>query len=624
MTTLAEHIIEVGAENHPPMLEKSMYDSWVSRIRLFIKGKKHGRMMLDSIDNCPLVYPTVEEDGQTRPKKYSELTEAQQLQDDCDVRATNIILHGLPPDVYALVNHQVAAKDIWIEFFNVSTPQQFTPVYTLPIHHQQHHTPVDLQQQSISPQPFISSSVTQQSQAKFPQLASGLVVPTFQQREDLIVCINKAMAFLSVVASSFAGTGNKGIATTSRGNYVASQPRVVKSHNCQGEGHMKLMLVEAQEAGQILDEEKLAFIADHGIEEAPVTQQTNVGLKIPQNSAFQTKDLDAFDSDCDDISSAKAVLMVNLSSCDSDVLSEVPYSNTYPNDMINQDVQEMSYSKQTHIDDYPDNEINSDSNIISYSQYLQESQDAEQAFWLKHSNYNLDTSVKSHTPVRIEAPSELPKVSLVNESLKKLKYHLASFDKVVKKRTTSDAITADEITKVQTIFNQMEVAVDYNAHVKHSVRNAKFESICVICNKFLFDANHDMCLIDYVNDVNVHSKSKSKRNKMRKVWKPKGKVFSEIRYSWKPTERIFTIFRNMSPLTRIVSTKEVPLKETTITPVITPSSELKVYSRKPKASGYVGSSSKAKIVESKTSNTKEPKQSWGSTASDVPSSSLID
>ncbi|GKA33073.1 hypothetical protein Tco_0719440, partial [Tanacetum coccineum] len=61
MTTLAEHIIVAGAENRPPMLEKSMYDSCASRIPLFIKGKKHGRMMLDSIDNGPLVYPTVEE-----------------------------------------------------------------------------------------------------------------------------------------------------------------------------------------------------------------------------------------------------------------------------------------------------------------------------------------------------------------------------------------------------------------------------------------------------------------------------------------------------------------------------------------------------------------------------------
>ncbi|GJX22887.1 retrovirus-related pol polyprotein from transposon TNT 1-94 [Tanacetum coccineum] len=126
-----------------------------------------------------------------------------------------------------------------------------------------------------------------------------------------------------------------------------------------------------------------------------------------------------------------------------------------------------------------------------------------------------------------------------------------------------------------------------NARVKHSVRNAKFESICAICNKCLFDANHDMCVIDYVNDVNVRSKSKSKRNKMRKVWKPTGKVLNEIRYSWKPIA-------------------------------------LKVYSRKPKASRSVWSSSKAKIVESKTSNTKEPKQSGGSTVSDVPSSSLND
>nr|GEY16979.1 ribonuclease H-like domain-containing protein [Tanacetum cinerariifolium] len=72
---LAEQIIVAGAKNHPSMLEKSMYYSWTSRIRLFIKGKKHVRMMLDSIDDGPLVYPTVKESGQTSLKKYSELTE---------------------------------------------------------------------------------------------------------------------------------------------------------------------------------------------------------------------------------------------------------------------------------------------------------------------------------------------------------------------------------------------------------------------------------------------------------------------------------------------------------------------------------------------------------------------
>ncbi|GKA94881.1 hypothetical protein Tco_1074417 [Tanacetum coccineum] len=61
----------------------------------------------------PLVYLTVEENGQVRNKKYAEITEQEKLQDYCDVQAINIVLQGLPPDVYTLVNHCKSAKDIW-------------------------------------------------------------------------------------------------------------------------------------------------------------------------------------------------------------------------------------------------------------------------------------------------------------------------------------------------------------------------------------------------------------------------------------------------------------------------------------------------------------------------------
>ncbi|GJY78739.1 hypothetical protein Tco_0484540 [Tanacetum coccineum] len=59
--------------------------------------------------------------------------------------------------------------------------------------------------------------------------------------------------------------------------------------------------------------------------------------------------------------------------------------------------------------------------------------------------------------------------------------------------------------KVKSSLNKMNSIFETvsNAHVKHFVRNSKFESIYDICNKCLFDANHDMCVIDYVNDVNV-------------------------------------------------------------------------------------------------------------------------
>ncbi|GJX48405.1 hypothetical protein Tco_0273595 [Tanacetum coccineum] len=54
-------------------------------------------MILESVENGPLIWPTIEENGVTRLRKYSELTPADAIQADCDVKATNIILQGLPP-----------------------------------------------------------------------------------------------------------------------------------------------------------------------------------------------------------------------------------------------------------------------------------------------------------------------------------------------------------------------------------------------------------------------------------------------------------------------------------------------------------------------------------------------
>ncbi|GKC72412.1 hypothetical protein Tco_1118295 [Tanacetum coccineum] len=180
---------------------------------------------------------------------------------------------------------------------------------------------------------------------------ASLDVPMFQQGEDPIERINKGLAFLSAVASRFPPSNNQLRTSSNPRNHATIQDGKVTVQQVQGRQNHSY--------------------ADPGISKALVAQQI-----IPQNLAFQTDDLDSYDSNCDDLSSAKAVLMANLSSCDPEVLSEVPYSDSYPNDMINQDVQEMQYSEQTDVDDFQDNEIHSGSNIIPYSQYLQESQDA--------------------------------------------------------------------------------------------------------------------------------------------------------------------------------------------------------------------------------------------------------
>ncbi|GJS33414.1 hypothetical protein Tco_0531796 [Tanacetum coccineum] len=100
--TLAEYMILSGADNCPPMLDKDLYDSWKSRMELYMQNREHGRMILESVENGPLIWPTVEENGVIRTKKYAELSAAEKIQADCDMKATNIILQCLPADIYSL------------------------------------------------------------------------------------------------------------------------------------------------------------------------------------------------------------------------------------------------------------------------------------------------------------------------------------------------------------------------------------------------------------------------------------------------------------------------------------------------------------------------------------------
>ncbi|GKA29827.1 hypothetical protein Tco_0716072 [Tanacetum coccineum] len=372
----------------------------------------------------------------------------------------------------------------------------------------------------------------------------------------------------------------------------------------------------------------------------------------------------------------------------------------------------------------------------------------------------------SDIPTNVKVPKELPKVSLVHVSLKKLKYHLANFDVVVKERTTPTTITegmwgfkhtkacfrdeiipfvkalkdlfstfnqqlVDELAEVQNVFYQMEQVVEQHrsveisnlnaclqekvlvittlkdelrklkgkdlannkvthhpsdpeintepttpkllnkrsshsayikhtqeeaavlrdlidhiqanypldptlesayhvvapkgtAHVQHSKLNANSELKCVKCNGCMLSDNHDLCVLNYINNVNARAKSKSaKKQRKRKVWKPTGKMFTTIGYIWRPTGWTFTIVGNACPLTRITTTTEAPLRK----PVVLDNETSKpavtlVYSRKPKNSKTNVPVSKSKVLQSTSANNKEPNKSQGSIISNVPFSSL--
>nr|GEV14233.1 retrovirus-related Pol polyprotein from transposon TNT 1-94 [Tanacetum cinerariifolium] len=294
-------------------------------------------MILESVEHGPLLWPSVIEDGVARLKKYSELSSAEAIPADCDVKETNIILQALPSDIYALVSMHKVAKDLWerIQMYPATNSQLRT-----------------------------SSNPRQQA-----TINDGRVtIQPIQGRQ------NHMLAGSSRPFASGSGC-------------TSGRQRAIVRYNCKGEGHMakqctkpkrkrdaewfkdKVLLVQAQANGHVLQEDELDFLADPGTTETSTNQTV-----VTTNAAYQADDLDAYDSYCDELNSTKVALMANLSHCGSDNLAEVNNQNNMPTHLIPQKMQVPLTSEQSTILAHSNTKNTSDSNIISYSKFMNESQ----------------------------------------------------------------------------------------------------------------------------------------------------------------------------------------------------------------------------------------------------------
>nr|GEY11412.1 hypothetical protein [Tanacetum cinerariifolium] len=466
MTSLADKAILSGADNRPPMLEKDMYDLWKSLMELYMLYRQHGRMILESIENGPLLWPTFEENGVTRSKKYSELSATEAIQADCDERI-KMLMQGT-----SLTKQERECK-LYDDFDKFA---------------------------------YRKGESLLHQQSEFSQPDTGLVVPVFQKGDDPIVAITHMMSFLTtVVTSRYPPTNNqlrtslnpRQQATINNGRVTiqliqgrqnsmtagmsrqyrsgpsgtSRKQRVIVCYICKGEGHMSkqcikpkkkrdeawfkdnVLLVQAQANGQVLHEEELEFLANPRIAETQRIEHV-----VTNNATYQADDLDTYDSDCDEINSSKIALMVNMSHYGSDNLTETELS-------------------------------------------------AEQAFWSQYLLNSKEHNLSSSTTI-VEVPKELPKVSMVNSSLKKLKFHLASLDVVVKERTTATAITKGtwgfEYTKA--CFRD-EIIPFVKAVEQHCVDKKKFQdkmNDVLKENKRLLEQALSVDIVNIVVNANVN------------------------------------------------------------------------------------------------------------------------
>nr|GEX10184.1 putative ribonuclease H-like domain-containing protein [Tanacetum cinerariifolium] len=589
------------------MLEKDMYDSWKSRMELYMLNRQHGRMILEFVENSPLLWPTVEEKGVTRLKKYSELSTIESIQADCDIMATNIILQGLPPEDYALVSTHKVAKELWerihadarhvfdkaregvqavdTKFLNTLLPEwskfvtdvklvrdlhttnidqlyaylalheyhanevwlmheRTSDPLALVAHHQMNKSTYQQHQQSYHQHQFQPQASTYQS-----SLLVGLVI---QKGDDPIDAINHMMSFLTAAVTSRYPAINNQLRTSSNPHQQATinnervtiQP-IQGRPNSMTAGSSRPYtsgssgtLGKQRANGQVLQEEELEFLADPGTSETSSNQYV-----VTNNAAYQADDLDAYDSDslvsCAqslEIETLKHTLFEHLKEKESLEQKVTLLKNDFQKEESRNIDRELALEKQALGFQNPcylkraqqlkpklyDGSVikKSDAIMIHESEetllLAEESRfrntfvpqtelSTEQAFWSRYSVQSEEPNLSASTTI-VEVPKELRKVSMVNSSLKKLKFHLASFDVVVKERTTATAITEgtwgfehtkscfrddiipfvkalkeffnsfdqfliDELTEVQNVFKQMEQAVEQHFDEKNKFQD---------------------------------------------------------------------------------------------------------------------------------------------------------
>nr|GEX37720.1 hypothetical protein [Tanacetum cinerariifolium] len=288
INSLPEVKIQSEVPHTPLMIDWTDFASWKQCIQLYCRGTENRVNILKSIDEGQFPMGTLRDTltegtkgalhlGPERPRVYSDHTSEEKDRYNADIQATNILLQGLPKDIYSLINHYTNAKDIWDNVKMLLEGSKLT-------------------KKDRESQLFVITV----------KLNRGLRNSNYDQ--------------LYAYLKQHEGRQNRGQWNNARGagatGYGGAQNRV--GYASLEYFKDKMLLMQAQENRVALYEEQLLFIAggqDNAIDE-DVDEQPVQNLALDVDNVFQTDDCDAFDFDVDEAPTAQTMFMANLLSAD--------------------------------------------------------------------------------------------------------------------------------------------------------------------------------------------------------------------------------------------------------------------------------------------------------------------
>ncbi|GJR68239.1 hypothetical protein Tco_0014304 [Tanacetum coccineum] len=503
-------------------------------------GYRAERRYLESVEHGPLL-ATVEENGVIRTKKYAELSVAEKIQADYDMKPTNIILQGLPVDIYLLLNHHRVAKDLWErvqllmqgekamlaeaqEVRQILDEEQLAFLADLGIlvGQAQRIIPHNAAFQTKDLDTYDSDcddlSTAQEEKANKEQNNETIItelerykerVKTFEQHLNIDLSSHEKM-----IDSQMDDMIREKLALKEQ---VDSLEQNLSKQIKEKESVLQTFVVFKNES----KEKENKYMENEIDLEKKIKELDNIICKVGQSAQtvhMLTKPQAFYDNTHKQALGyqnpfyLKKAQRIKPTLYDGVVMSNAHVAMPVIDDEETLILEEESRSKMSKKAKDPEVIAKKISHKpIDYEKLNRLTKDFEKVFFSTIKNYH-----------------ELPKVTLVNVSLKKFKFHLTQFDLVVKKRTTSNALEEAQIqdkvsfaprskppsnkkndrisqTPSRNKKNKVEaqprkvnktnrvVKPVCDVDVKHSLSNVNYEMLCATCNKSTVDGVHDKC-----------------------------------------------------------------------------------------------------------------------------------
>nr|GEX73158.1 hypothetical protein [Tanacetum cinerariifolium] len=598
MANLSKDIQCASSDTRPPMIDRTNFASWQQRTRLYCRGKENGVNILKSIDEGPFQMGTLRETlteetkgalhlGPERSRVYFDLTFEDKDRYNADIRATNILLQGLPKDIYSLINHYTDAKDIWD---NVKMLLEGSELTKKTVNHnlklnrglrnfnydqlytylKQHENGVTLDEEQLL---FIAGgqdNVVDEDVDKEPIQDLELNVDNVFQSDDCDAFDSDDAVFKHHEVHEMHDDVQPNYGVDSYTGYTSDSNMIPYDQYVKENVVMVLVLTQFFEIKklkasiqgkdnvirklrtQISQLQETRNEADRTLDfralDIQITQLTKkVSVLQEQNELFRVENAkvkqhykELYDSI--KITRAKHIdqttvlltknenLKVQINAKLKCITIDFVTLKVLAHGMYAIDVEpippRLRNIREVHLDYLK----HLKESVVTLREIVEEAKATTPlnrtkqvtfADWCETSNTNTQKHVEQQITQKTNVPV-LPSTgvdSFTDASESKPRSNTKK-NKILPSKSVNKN-TVEDHSRTNKSHLQKLNRVDSSISSKRTVINSNFDSVCKTCNKCFISANHDMCMIKYLNSVNAPSSAKNVVRIFKQVWKPK-------------------------------------------------------------------------------------------------------